>query len=81
MNEKFNKRFGGFLKALRIIRHVKRTDLAEYLCLDIAILWDIEHGNLECPVEYLIPLSNIFQISIRDLLMMRITQWGNSQPS
>jgi len=81
MHSNINKRFGRFIKALRIIRHVKRRDLAEYLCLDKSKILDIERGKFECPVESLVPLSKMFQISINDLLIMRISQPENPQPS
>jgi len=61
MHSNFNKRFGRFIKALRINRHVKRRDLAEYLCLDKSKKLDIERGKFECPVESLVPLSKRFK--------------------
>ena len=56
--------FAERLKALRKEKHLKQSDLAEYLSMTVRNYQDMEYGKINVPALTLIALADLFDVSL-----------------
>lgn len=64
--------FGTNLNYLRKINNMTQTDLANKLNITHQTISNYEHGNRYCDLDMLIQISELFNVSIDDLLKKKL---------
>ena len=64
--------FGENLHYLRISNDMTQTDLANKLDITHQTISNYEHGNRYCDLDMLIQISELFNVSIDDLLKKKL---------
>lgn len=62
------KRSGEYIRGLRMQRGYTQGNLAEILNIDRSFLSHIEVGKRGCSVDLFVELSNIFNVSLEELI-------------